>query len=107
MLTKVIEDTGEQHYPDPECRPLPSGYRLYQGRPYALLTPDQIKEAMTYLPRCNFDLESYTEYPAENYNVLPYAMFPSPEMHRRSEIAARIMIAANLKSIEGENNEDE
>jgi hypothetical protein len=101
-MLKVIEDTGETHYPDPECYPLPQGYRLYQGRPYALLTLTQIKEAMAYLPRCHFDLESHTEYPAENYNLLPYAMFPSPEMHRRSEIAARIMIAANLDSINSE-----
>jgi hypothetical protein len=105
MLTKITEPTGEQHYPDPECYPLPSGYRLYQGRPYALLTDEQITEAMTYLPRCHFDLEAHTEYPAENANILPYAMFPSPEAHRRSEIAARILIAAHIKSIEGENNE--
>ncbi len=102
-MLKIIEATGETHYTDPD-RPLPQGYRLYGYRPYALLTPEQITEAMKYLPWCQFDLDAYTEYPSENAQILPYFMFPSSEAHRRSEIAARIMISANLKSIEGENN---
>ena len=91
---KIQELTGEIHYTDP-YRPMDEGYRLFQGVAVAILTQEQIDT--TQLPY--FNVDSYTEYPAENATLIHPRSCGSYLGHMVAERVARLRIQDNLKLI--------
>ena len=96
---KITESTGELHYTDP-YRPMDENYRLFQGIALAILTQEQIDTVQ--LP--HFNVDSYTEYPAENATLIHPRSCGSYLGHMVAERVARVKIAKNLSLIS--TNED-
>ena len=89
---KITEASGEIHYTDP-YRPMDEGYRLFQGVAVAILTQEQIDT--TQLPF--FNVDNYTEYPAENATLIHPRSCGSYLGHMTAERVARVKIAQHLK----------
>ena len=91
---KIQELTGEIHYTDP-YRPMDEGCRLFQGVAFPILTQSEIDT--TQLPY--FNVDSYTEYPAENATLIHPRSCGSYLGHMVAERVARVKIAKNLSLI--------
>lgn len=98
---KITEETGEIHYTQPD-RPINDGFALFQGVVWPILTQSQVDT--TDLPHY-FNVDDYSEYPAENSTLFPY-LVQSQSLQGRSicERIARVKIAHNLTMFETENN---